>query len=165
VNLLLEGALSDMPYVTDMRAVFGALPGLCVEHDWLISDLERIWIGKDYVPGTPDQRLASHPLLISGNELEELLSGHDIQFCWAVFSALPAGLTPEYEHEPFADGNQGFWIGSPQPQLTQAKMEIVCWDCSKTLLIGVDEDLARRFKARFPQAVDLDLYNRRGKPQ
>jgi hypothetical protein len=49
-------------------------------------------------------------------------------------------------------------LGSPKPQLPDALFEIVCWDATYTLLIGIDDHLAAAFKASFPSTTDLDKY-------
>jgi hypothetical protein len=46
------------------------------------------------------------------------------------------------------------------PQFDGADFEIVCWDSSCVLMIGVGEDVAAEFKAFFPETVDLDKFNR-----
>jgi hypothetical protein len=159
-NLLLSGAKS-MPYFTDMRAIFDALPGACGRYDWLISDLDWIWLSRDKDDGSPDKSLVGSTVLISGEELLKIIQSSQIQFVWAVFSALPKGVEPRLDERnlPFAEGNPDLWSGSPKPQLAEALFEIVCWDSTETLLIGLDDDSARSFKEAFPTAVDLDDYN------
>ncbi len=149
-----------MRYFTDMRSVFDALPGICTRYDWLISDLDCNWQVKEVQEGNHDERLDARLALITGEELNEILRSHEIQFIWAVFSALPKGTKPEFQAPPYADGNPNFWIGSPKPQFPTAAMEIVCWDSGSTLLIGITADMATGFKGRFPEAIDLDEYNR-----
>lgn len=112
-NLLLEGRVKNIPYFTDMRSVFAALPGVCASHDWLISNLECVWLGGDDEAASPDERFATQPVLITGDDLEEMIQTKEIQFCWAVFSALPKGWKPETHNLPYADGNPAFWVGSP----------------------------------------------------
>src|SRR6266404_4080374 len=99
-----------MPYFTNMRLVFEAFSGVCVAHDWLISDLECSWFfneDEDYdVSPQPDQRFASRAVLLEGRELYEIISSNEIQFDWAVFSALRRiGSKPEMCDHPSADGN------------------------------------------------------------
>lgn len=158
-NLLLKDP-SQMPYFTDMRAIFRALPGLCSHHDWLVSELECVFVG-DATDDMPDGRLNNG--FVRGEILHEIVETRDIQFCWGVFSALPKGVTPEYYADtelPWADGNRNLWIGSPRPQLRDAALEIVCWDATCTLLIGLGDDQATSFLRCFPTAVDLDTHNR-----
>jgi hypothetical protein len=154
MNLILEHS-DQMRWYTDMRLVFSALPGVCEAHDWLISDIDCNWF--------PDDRIAygNDPVLISGEALLEVVNAHDIQFNWAVFSALPRGFRPATSETPYADGNPEFWNGSPRPQLKEALFEIVCWDSTSTLLIGVPGDIIRQFRLHFTDSRDLDVENRK----
>ena len=165
-----------MPYFTNMRLVFNALPDVCLKHDWLISDLDCIWLAssdEDRWPlasrrrapfeneAEPEEPVASGPVLVNGRELDEILNWNNVQFNWAVFSALLIGARPVTEKAPYAEGNPHLWQGSPKPQLPEAVLEIVCWDSSCCLLIGVSEELASSFRTSFPEALDLDEQNDR----
>jgi hypothetical protein len=171
MNLLLTYS-DQMAFYTDMRAVFDTMPGVCESHDWLISDLDCHALMDDRPPEAPVPGLAPSAeklltsdsrILLPGNEFREALDARDIQFVWAVFSALEPGTRPDTSRCPCADGNPDFWKGSPKPQLREALFEIVCWDSGSTMLIGVPDRIAERFTARFTDAVDLDRYNRKRK--
>lgn len=159
-NFLLEGP-SRMPYYTDLVYLCGAHGGGAFggrqdEFDWLITDLDC-----NYFPPELDGRA---PLVLSGAHLTELVETWEprVQFIWAVLSAFPAGKAPDpnsLDSVPFADGNPGFWHGSPRPQHPDAVAEVVCWDSTSLLLISRDDDLAERFRSFFAEAVDLDEYN------
>jgi hypothetical protein len=160
-----------------MRLVFNALQDVCPKHDWLISDLDCIWLdssdeGRWPYPGASEhapfenvakseEDVASRSVLVSGRELDEILNWNNVQFVWAVFSALLIGARPATEKAPYAEGNAHLWEGSPKPQLPEAVLEIVCWDSSCCLLIGASEELATSFRESFPQALDLDAQNDR----
>jgi hypothetical protein len=136
-----------------MRKVFSALPNVCESHDWLISDIDCNWFPDERIPYGKD------PILISGTDLNDIINKHDIQFIWGVFSALSKGKTPLFSKAPYADGNPIFWEGSPSPQLPEAEFEIVCFDSTFTLLIGMSHEQASNFKAFFSDVVDLDEMN------
>jgi hypothetical protein len=98
----------------------------------------------------------------SGSELSDIVTASTIQFIWGVLS----GFRPEVaidpaalDVQPFADGNGTFWASGARIQHPLADVEIVCWDSSATLLLSRDDDLTRRFRSFFPEAVDLDEYN------
>ncbi len=59
---------------------------------------------------------------------------------------------------PYADGNPAFWRPYPHPQHPQATVEIVCFDSSLTMLLSLEPELTRRFRAAFTDALDLDRY-------
>ena len=63
------------------------------------------------------------------------------------------------EASPYAE-NTALWEPGVRIQHPLAEVEIVCFDNTSTLLLSRDEDLSRRFRSFFPEAVDLDEYNR-----
>ena len=124
--------------MTDMRAVFDALPGLLRGHDWLVSDAE-CW---------PDLGLGVEPVWMTGAELDELIGTGPVQFIWGVFSGVPVGYPVNLEVVPQA-WTDSFYRVSPRPRLEGAAVEIVCVDSSFCLLIGLSEELADQFRGRF----------------
>lgn len=147
MNLILEDC-QQVPYFTNMRWVLDALGLNASEFDWFVSDIEHM--------GGDAFRTEDH--WISGAELERVLRHNDIQFVWAVFSAIPKdGSRPPVHAPPYADGNASFWTyPSVRPQLSGAAFEIVCWDSSAIILVGLPDEAARRFCQRFPGAKALD---------
>ena len=85
------------------------------------------------------------------------------QFIWGVFSAIDPSDSYDGSVVPYADGNTKFWMGSPRPQLSQAKFEIVCWDSSATLFIGIDDSLVQKLVGIYPDISNLDEINRLNK--
>jgi len=84
------------------------------------------------------------------------LANHDVQFIWAVFSALPKGFRPIVKDSPHADGNSSYWRRELiQPQLAEAEFEIVCWDSSATILIGVPDEAIINFSRLYPDVKPL----------
>ncbi|MGQ5522941.1 hypothetical protein ACUHMQ_06725 [Chitinimonas sp. PSY-7] len=136
MNLILENT-DQVAYFTDMRSVISALGVSAAEYDWHLSDLETNYSREAF------------PLedrWIQGEILQQLLVQHDIQFIWGVFSAVPKGFRASVQHAPNADGNPYFWSGEEvKPQLEGALFEIVCWDSSATILIGISEDAGAAF--------------------
>lgn len=146
MNLILEGA-ERVPFFTDMRATLQALGIVASDFDWYLSDIETNYCGEDFSP--QDQ-------WISGHELHGLLERHDIQFIWAVFSAVPVGHRADVLAAPYIEGNPDYWGGSEvQPQLPGALFEIACWDSSATILVGLPAAAEARFRAVFPEADTL----------
>ncbi|MFN3439951.1 MAG: hypothetical protein ACK41V_19800 [Acidovorax sp.] len=147
MNLILEDC-AQVPYFTNMRVVFDALELNASDFDWFVSDIEHA--GGD--------AFCSEDHWISGEDLERALLSNDIQFVWAVFSAIPkGGPRPAIHEPPYADGNPAFWSDpSPRPQLIGALFEIVCWDSSATILVGLPDAALRRFWHRFPDSKPLN---------
>ncbi|MGF1740905.1 hypothetical protein L4C34_07480 [Vibrio profundum] len=103
--------------------------------DWHISDIEGAWDELD------------DPSWFLGQDLHRKLQECDYQFSWAVVSAFPKGTKPFTTEEPFADGNVNLWNGNAKKQLKNSLFEIVCFDSSATLFIGLPQYLAYRLMA------------------
>jgi hypothetical protein len=146
INLILEKT-DQVPYFTNMRLVFEALKLSPDEFDWYISDIEV-----NYDP----EGFSVEDQWMDGSVLDQLLKRVEVQFIWAVFSAVPKGFRPVVSSGPYSDGNPTFWTGEPvSPQLPGALFEIVSWDSSATLLIGMPEVAGRRFAQRYPDTRAL----------
>lgn len=159
VGTLLEAGCRRMPFHTDLAVVFDALGGREREFDRLITNLECNW----YPPELSPDREAQ---FFDGATLSSLVrrQAQRIQFVWAVLTGLEHGTSLDLAHlpvVPWADGHRGFWSGEPEIQYPGAQVELVCFDSSLTLLLTSDADLTARFRAAFPEAVDLAAYNRR----
>ena len=140
MNLILENT-NQVLWFTNMRDVFDAANIAPHDYDWYVSDIETNWTPPDFSP--VDQ-------WFSGEELASFLRKHELQFIWAVFSAVPKGFCSYCTTAPYADGNPTYWSGEePSPQLDGAVSEIVCWDSSATILINLPDQAARSFVARY----------------
>lgn len=141
-----------------MFPFFALIESTIRDHRWLWSDV-------DITSQLPVPQNVHDRYLIEGDTLFEFTRGQP-QFIWSVLSALPADYDidptqlPE-ESVPYADGNAQLWTGSPRPQYSDALFEIVCWDSSATLLIGVDNfRILEAFGTAYPGSVDLNVQNR-----
>ncbi len=150
MNLILKNS-TYVDYYTQLGNLLEVIPEL--DSCWyLISNLE--------VNISKDERLRHSTVVLSGEELASITRAEDVQFIWAVFSAFrerPEGMPAEL---PFADGNANFWRGSPRPQLPDAIFEMVCFDSSCTLFIGIDAGFAARLRSVYPDIGDLDEQNK-----
>lgn len=149
MNLLLHNSKFVDCY-TYLDPIFEAAPEF-VDFIFLISEIE--------LGSQRDERLVSEPSIISGHELRSIVEAKKLQFIWAVLSAFDHKPTIPTDL-PFADGNSRLWQGSPKPQISAANFEIVCWDSSATLFIGIEASTAARLIRRYPDIQDLDDYNR-----
>ncbi len=157
MNTLLESS-RRMPFHTDLRRVFEAFGGREREFNWLLTDMELNF----YPPGLEYISIDETGRWLAGSELSDIVTAHEIQFIWCVLS----GFRPEVAIDPtvldvypFADCNRSLWAPGVRIQHPLADVEIVCWDAGATLLLSSDDDLTRRFRSFFPEAVDLDEYN------
>jgi hypothetical protein len=117
------------------------------DYDWHFSDVDGGWVGLEY------------PSWVPGEVLSAKLKEFDYQFIWAVISAFPKGTKPFLDNNPYADGNPGFWEGSPKKQIGNALFEIVCWDSSATLFIGLPDFLSKVLLKNAPGIKNLDEEN------
>jgi len=104
MNLILE-CTEQVPYFTNIGSVFRALKILVTDYDWYLSDIEMNY--NVPVLSTSDQ-------WISGEYLHRLVSEHEIQFIWAVFSAVPRGKRPIIATPPSVDGNSSYWTAAAE---------------------------------------------------
>ncbi|MCU0865558.1 MAG: hypothetical protein MUC36_17370 [Planctomycetes bacterium] len=142
-----------MPWYTDLKTVFEVFGGRELEYDWLLTELECNFL--------PPELQDGGAWFFSGSDLSDLVRRQDppIQFIWAVLTGFDRGTSVDLAHldmVPGADGNPDFWRGAPRIQYPNARVELVCFDSSLTLLITEDADLTSRFRAGFPEAVDLE---------
>lgn len=151
MNLILSNS-EYVKYYTFIDQLFDQIP-LFQDYLYFISDLKDIYC--------KDERLQRNNFFINGKELFEVASSNNTQFVWAVLSALKR--KPEYpiKHPPYADENPCFWTRNPKPQIPDACFEIVCFDSSATLFIGVDDYLGNEIKIKYPDIKDLNTENKK----
>ncbi|WP_459211937.1 hypothetical protein [Aquimarina rhabdastrellae] len=145
MNLILENT-REVEYYTSLKIIEKWMEIELSDYDWHFSDIEGGW-------GIQD------PSWITGQELKSKIHEYDYQFVWAVISAYPLGTKPKLNPNPYADGNPDFWTASAQKQLEDALFEIVCWDGSATLFIGLPDELGVKICKNAPGIKNLDEFN------
>lgn len=148
---------TGLEYFTPMDKVLTPFLEDVKQYNWLITDCECNWY--------PDKRIGNDSYdWLSGEELIDIITKHDIQFIWAVFSAFPCDIPLEEVLKydlPYADGFRGFWKNPVNIQHPMASIEIVPWDSGLVLFMSRDVQLVERFEHFFPESEDLEEYNRR----
>ena len=147
MNLVLEPP-AQVAYFTDMRRTLDDIGIDPCDYDWYISDLET----NVAVP-----QLGNGDRWVQGHTLAQILAIPSLQFIWAVLSGFAVGEAGrEVESPPIADGNRRYWQPPEvSPQLLGACIEIVCWDSSATILIGLNHEQATRYLRYNPLAKPL----------
>ncbi|WP_446810295.1 hypothetical protein ACH50O_01480 [Methylomonas sp. 2BW1-5-20] len=146
MNLILEKT-DQVRYFTNMLLIFKALGLSAADYDWYVSDIET---------NCPDSMFSQDDRWISGRELQEFLEKNDVQFIWAVFSAVPKGFRFVVETPPYIYDNPSYWSGHEVlPQLDGALFEIVCWDSSATILVGLPVEAEASFVRAFSDTRPL----------
>jgi hypothetical protein len=146
MNLILEKT-DQVRFFTDMRDVFRAAGISARQYDWYLSDIETNFTPEGFSP--IDQWMP-------GEALDTFIQEHEIQFIWAVFSAVPQGFRTEVLDGPYVEGNPNYWSKKDiAPQLDGALFEIACWDSSATILINLPSDAERSFIDAYPDTRPL----------
>lgn len=153
INFIQEDC-SKVEYYTNLTAVSNWLEINLSDYDWHFADVDGDWFDLN----DPE------PKWLTGEELDLKLKDNNIQFIWAVISAYPKGAPPKLDNQVYADGNPIFWTGSPKKQLKDSLFEIVCWDSSATLFIGLPLNLGQNLIKNAPGIKDLDLENQKRIP-
>ena len=148
MNFIQENT-NKVNFYTSLRDVSKWLEISLEDFDFHLTDVDGGW---DY---------NQDPKWITGLALNSIIKEFDYQFVWAVISFYPKGTTPKLSEEPYADGNPDFWIGNPKKQLEDSLFEIVCWDSSATLFIGLPNDLSEKLLKNAPGIEDLNKFNQR----
>lgn len=146
MNYIQEKA-KGIDFYTSMKDVERWLEIDLEEYDWHFSDVDGGW---------PE---LSDPSWVKGSELSKKLQEFNYQFVWAVISAFPKETKPFLSEAPYADGNQDLWKGCPKKQLENSLFEIICWDSSATLFIGLPEELVNNLLKNAPGIKDLNKRN------
>lgn len=146
MNLIQEG-FKKVRFYTSMLDVEQWMEIQIENFDWHMSPTEGGWCN------------FNEPLWITGLEFKKKLKIYDYQFIWSVISAFPKGSKPFTSELPYADNNPDFWHKKPVKQLCNSLFEVVCWDSSATLFIGLSDTLAENLLKNAPDIKDLDIYN------
>lgn len=143
-------------YYTYMKKLFEAIGNRQTEFNWLITDC----ISYPDNPKT-DAMLSKDYCWISGDELTEIIAQEDFQWIWAVLSAFDKSVALEdvlkYDL-PRAEDYDGFWSRPVSMQHPLARVEIVPWDSSMTMLFSDDKGIIDSFRAAYPYSEDFEAY-------
>ena len=145
-----------MPQHTDMAKVLAVVGRFSEGCYWRVSEPDTSY--------WPDPRFKEDVFIISDKELRTVLGAHDVQFNWAVFSALPVRpIHPQPAAEsPYADGNGAIWHDQPVVQHPSALFEVICWDSSATMVVSYIDGPVEAFMQAFSDAAPMREHNLRG---
>ena len=157
-DYVVYGAINENgeKYYTYLKKVFDAIDNKQKEYNWLITDCECY----------PDNQKIKELLnkeycWLSGEELTEMVNQEDFQWIWAVLSGFDKSieLSEVLKYDlPYADGYEGFWNKPLTLQHPLAKIEIVPWDSSLTLILSNDKELVSSFMRCFSYSEKLEDY-------
>ena len=146
----------DEKYYTSLKKLFDAINNKQLEYNWLITDCTCY-------PENPktDAMLRKDYCWLTGEELTDLVTQEDFQWIWAVLSGFDKSveLSDVLKHElPYAEDYEGFWSKPVSMQHPLAKIEIVPWDSSMTMIFGDDKGIIDSFRAAYPLSEDFEEY-------
>jgi len=119
--------------------------------DWLVSGLDYIAFTDANMPINFEE---DH-FILSNEQFMQLLD-IDIQFLFGVFLAIPSNIKihVDTDHLPYADLNKLVWKKG-NFQHPDAKIELICFDSSSTIVKFKDESLSMKFHKYFEEALEL----------
>ena len=149
-----------MPIHTDIKLIFDALEGRQREFNWLITEYECYSL-------TLDKDIFNEEIvLLSGDELTDIVTHNKIQFVWGILSAFDKSTDIDINDLSVIPTFDGEWKYGGEGVHTQhplAIAEIVCVDSSYTILLSKDDDLSKRFLRHYSDAQNLHQWYRKFK--
>ena len=143
-------------YYTYLKKLFDSIDNRQKEYNWLITDCTCY-------PKNPqtDAMLRNDYCWFSGEDLTELVEQEDFQWIWAVLTAFDKSveLSDVLDYDlPFVEDYEGFWSKPISMQHPLAKIEIVPWDSSMTMIFSDDKSIIDSFRESYPQSQDFEEY-------
>ena len=143
-------------YYTYLKKLFDAIGNRQTEYNWLIT-------GCTCYPENPktDAMLRNEYCWITGEELTELVTEEDFQWIWAVLSGFDKSvkLSEVLKYDlPYAEDYNGFWSKPISMQHPLARIEIVPWDSTMTMIFSDDKSIIDSFRVAYPQSEDFEDY-------
>ncbi len=145
----------DEKYYTHMLKIINAIVGEHLKYHWLITDIEAY---PQHYPRLEQLISENGYLLLSNNELLDILEKDDFQWIWGVFSAIPEQYTKEeilkyelpyiIENTKVCEDNH-FIIQHPL-----AEIEITCVDSSYVFIVSENETVLELFKKLYPNSTE-----------
>ena len=144
-------------YYTYLKKLFESIDNIQLNYKWLISYPECYPLDKEV-----QRAFENEWCILTGKELTELIYKEDFQWIWGTLSAFPP-MTTDREilncKLPENDMYTGFWKNPLTIQHPLSIIEIVAFDSTCTLVFTKDFTLPEKFKAFYPLAENLTLYN------
>lgn len=144
---------TDENSYTHMLKVLNSIGGRNLKYNWLITEIQA------YPTDTETNSLLINTryLVLSTNELLNVLEKEDFQWIWGVFSAIPEKYSKEEilaSEIPWADGNSLIYQNAPIIQHPLADIEIVAFDSTLVQITSKDNKIAELFKTAYPSAKE-----------
>ncbi|MCL2284778.1 MAG: hypothetical protein FWC32_00265 [Firmicutes bacterium] len=144
-------------YFTNLKEVFDIL-GNTRHYNWLLSNYECI--------GCEPNKITFNEgyVWLTGDELVDMVTKHDIQFIWGIVAAYAKHITlDEVLKYPIADAQEyaGYYELPIPMQNPLAEIEVYPIDSSFLIITSKSQDVIAKFEKECPDSEDLAAYNRK----
>ena len=159
---------SNMRWQSDLLPALKVIRNSGFKYNWLISEPSGIVMEYKKTGETRREfnplvdRIRKNRILVSDEELLNIVFKSDIRFVWAVFSAFKKDYAVnevKLKLVPYADWNEGYWHENTRKQLDDAELEIACIDGKYTIFVTENPDLFNILKETFSDAGYLVCEN------
>ena len=154
-GLILNRGESGYSYLGE---VFFRVKELSEKYNWLVSFPECYPQSEEWM-----EKMNTDSIWMTGQELKKLLTEDDFQWIWGELSGFPKSVSFKDILKfplPHAEGYAGFWKNPLTLQHPLAEVELVAWDSSCTLFLSSNETVIEQIAHIYPQAEDLESYNK-----
>ncbi len=155
---MVYGAINEKgeKYYTYLKKVFDSIWNKQKDYNWLITNCECYPDNHNF-----KELLNKEYIWISGEELTQIVNQEDFQWVWAVLSCFDKSiqLSEVLKYQlPYADENKELWANPLTLQHPLAKLEIVCFDSTSTLILSEEKQIIDSFRKAFPYSENLEDY-------
>ena len=141
----------DENYYTYMLKIINYIGGRSLKCNWLITDIEA-YPNNEIIADKIDKEY----LILSNDELIDILEQDDFQWIWATFSAISANISKDEILRyilPSTDKVKLSYNSEAIIQHPLATIEIDCMDSSFFAIIYNDETIEKEFLKAYPKAI------------
>ena len=154
---MVYGAIDErnQEWYTYLPELFDAIGNAQLNYNWLVTD-------SFCNIGNPVQDMVDRDgyCWISGEELTKLVEENHIQWIFAVLSGFTKDvqLSDVLEYPLPCAEYGGFWHLPVSMQHPLARIEIVPWDSTMTMIFSDDQNIIDAFRAAYPYSEDFETY-------
>ncbi|WP_462265131.1 hypothetical protein [Mucilaginibacter sp.] len=147
-------------YHTNLKAVLAPIIDDLDGFNWLLADLEYMYWDKGNLPINMDDDY----FILSATQFRQVVEAN-MQMIWGILLGIPSdcSIVVDEDNLPYVEGNPVVWKNS-NLQHPEARIEIVSFDSSYTMVKFKDEVLSDKFRAYFPEAVELEKFKNKSAP-
>lgn len=140
-------------YHTHLNEVLYPILNEVKNYNWILADIEHGGLQTMLPINMEDEYF-----ILTPDEFDIILNA-DVQIWWGVILGVPNNIEIAINQDniPFTEGNDLIWQNG-NIQYPNAEIEINCWDSSYTIVKFKNQELSDKFKAYFPEAIELEKF-------